>query len=219
MNLALAAAPYNINNEKTDNINNNQESYINKKKRTKTIKKQKTSYNEKVQQKNPVKNEKVQSAMFQIYNNMDSEDNEYLGDYDPIPSNPESAGVNRTIEREDDDDSKENYANLNGEDDNGDNRDNRDNDESVNTHSDISNMYAESYYNQFMPQQPPTYQVSKRLDSDDINTKLAYLIELLEQEKKEKTDHMTEEIILYGFLGVFVIYVVDSLVRIGKYTR
>lgn len=216
MNLALAAAPYNINNDKTDNINNNQESYISKKKRTKSIKKQKTSYNEKIQQKNPIKNDKVQSAMFQIYNNMDSEDNEYLGDYDPIPSNPESAGVNRTIEREEDDDSKENYANLNGEDDN---EDNIDNDESINSHSDISNMYAESYYNQFMPQQPPTYQVPKRLDSDDINTKLAYLIELLEQEKKEKTDHMTEEIILYGFLGVFVIYVVDSFVRIGKYTR
>jgi hypothetical protein len=215
MNLALAAAPYNINNDKTDNINNNQESYISKKKRTKSIKKQKTSYNEKVQQKNPVKNEKVQSAMFQIYNNMDSEDNEYLGDYDPIPSNPESVGVNRTIEREEDDDSKENYANLNGED----NGDNGDNDESINSHSDINNMYAESYYNQFMPQQPPTYQVPKRLDSDDMNTKLAYLIELLEQEKKEKTDHMTEEIILYGFLGVFVIYVVDSFVRIGKYTR
>ena len=143
---------------------------------------------------------------------MDSEDNEYLGDYNPIPSNPESAGVNRTIEREQDDE-KENYTNLNGED------DNEDNDESINSHSDISNMYAESYYNQFMPQQPPTYQVPKRLDSDDINTKLAYLIELLEQEKKEKTDHMTEEIILYGFLGVFVIYVVDSFVRIGKYTR
>ncbi len=212
MNLALAAAPYNINNENTDNNINNQESYISKKKRTKSIKKQKTSYNEKIQQKNPIKNEKVQSAMFQIYNNMDSEDNEYLGDYNPIPSNPESAGVNRTIEREQDDE-KENYTNLNGED------DNEDNDESINSHSDISNMYAESYYNQFMPQQPPTYQVPKRLDSDDINTKLAYLIELLEQEKKEKTDHMTEEIILYGFLGVFVIYVVDSFVRIGKYTR
>lgn len=211
MNLALAAAPYNINNENTDNNINNQESYISKKKRTKSIKKQKTSYNEKIQQKNPIKNEKVQSAMFQIYNNMDSEDNEYLGDYNPIPSNPESAGVNRTIEREQDDE-KENYTNLNGEDD-------IDNDESINSHSDISNMYAESYYNQFMPQQPPTYQVPKRLDSDDINTKLAYLIELLEQEKKEKTDHMTEEIILYGFLGVFVIYVVDSFVRIGKYTR
>lgn len=212
MNLALAAAPYNINNENTDNNINNQESYISKKKRTKSIKKQKTSYNEKIQQKNPIKNEKVQSAMFQIYNNMDSEDNEYLGDYNPIPSNPESAGVNRTIEREQDDE-KENYTNLNGED------DNEENDEPVNIHSDISNMYAESYYNQFMPQQPPTYQVPKRLDSDDINTKLAYLIELLEQEKKEKTDHMTEEIILYGFLGVFVIYVVDSFVRIGKYTR
>ena len=35
MNLALAAAPYNINNENTDNNINNQESYISKKKTNK----------------------------------------------------------------------------------------------------------------------------------------------------------------------------------------
>jgi hypothetical protein len=212
MNLALAAAPYN--NDNNDNNDNNEnigssDNYIHKKKRTKNIRKQKTNYNEKLEQKNPIKNEKVQNAMFQIYNNMESEDGENLGDYNPLPSHPESAGVNKTIDR-DQDAEKENYTNLNDE---------EDNDDSINSHNEINNMYAESYYNQFMPEQPPTYQAPKRLDSDDINTKLGYLIELLEQEKKEKTDHMTEEIILYGFLGVFVIYVVDSFVRIGKYTR
>jgi len=207
MNFALAAAPYNNN----DNENDNPDNYIHKKKRTKNVKKQKTNYNEKIQQKNPLKNEKVQNAMFQIYNNMESEDGENLGDYNPLPSHPESAGVDRTVER-DQDVEKENYTNLN-------NDEEEENDEMVNNHNEINNMYAESYYNQFMPEQPPTYQVPKRLDSDDINTKLGYLIELLEQEKKEKTEHMTEEILLYGFLGVFVIYVVDSFVRIGKYTR
>ena len=209
MNLALAAAPYNNENNENNENNGPSDNYIHKKKRTKNIRKQKTNYNEKLEQKNPLKNEKVQNAMFQIYNNMESEDGENLGDYNPLPSHPESAGVNKTIER-DQDAEKENYTNLNDE---------EDNDDSVNTHNEINNMYAESYYNQFMPDHPPTYQAPKRLDGDDINTKLGYLIELLEQEKKEKTDHMTEEIILYGFLGVFVIYVVDSFVRIGKYTR
>lgn len=216
MNLALAAAPYN--NDNNDNNANNPknsditDNYIHKKKRTKNIKKQKTNYNEKIQQTNPIKNEKVQNAMFQIYNNMESEDGENLGDYNPLPSHPESVGANKTIDREQDAE-KENYTNLYDE------EDNEDNDDSVNSHKEINNMYAESYYNQFMPEQPPTHKAPKRLDSDDINTKLGYLIELLEQEKKEKTEHMTEEIILYGFLGVFVIYVVDSFVRIGKYTR
>ena len=35
----------------------------------------------------------------------------------------------------------------------------------------------------------------------------------------EKTENITEEFILYGFLGVFVIYVCDSFTRSGKYIR
>jgi hypothetical protein len=28
-----------------------------------------------------------------------------------------------------------------------------------------------------------------------------------------------EEVILYSFLGVFIIFIVDSFARVGKYTR
>jgi hypothetical protein len=28
-----------------------------------------------------------------------------------------------------------------------------------------------------------------------------------------------EEVVLYSFLGIFIIYIVDSFTRIGKYTR
>ena len=49
--------------------------------------------------------------------------------------------------------------------------------------------------------------------------KLNYMIHLLEENKDEKTDTVTEELILYMFLGVFVIYIVDSFARVGKYTR
>ena len=35
----------------------------------------------------------------------------------------------------------------------------------------------------------------------------------------EKTNTVTEELILYMFLGVFVIFVVDSFAKAGKYTR
>ena len=58
-------------------------------------------------------------------------------------------------------------------------------------------------------------------ESDDINSKLNYLIKLIEEEKDEKTQNITEELILYCFLGVFVIFIVDSFVKVGnkKYTR
>jgi hypothetical protein len=49
--------------------------------------------------------------------------------------------------------------------------------------------------------------------------KLNYLIRLLEDQRDEKTGYVTEEIILYMFLGIFVIFVLDSFVKTGKYSR
>jgi hypothetical protein len=49
--------------------------------------------------------------------------------------------------------------------------------------------------------------------------KINYMIYLLEQQQNEKTDNITEEFILYSFLGIFIIFVVDSFARAGKYTR
>jgi hypothetical protein len=49
--------------------------------------------------------------------------------------------------------------------------------------------------------------------------KINYMIHMLEQEQSEKTSNVTEEFILYTFLGVFIIFVIDSFARSGKYTR
>jgi hypothetical protein len=49
--------------------------------------------------------------------------------------------------------------------------------------------------------------------------KINYMIHLLENQENEKTANITEEFILYTFLGVFVIFVVDSFSRSGKYVR
>jgi len=49
--------------------------------------------------------------------------------------------------------------------------------------------------------------------------KLNNIIELFEDQKEIKTGQKNEEIILYCFLGVFVIYIMDSFVSIGKYSR
>ena len=49
--------------------------------------------------------------------------------------------------------------------------------------------------------------------------KINYMIHLLENQENEKTANMTEEFILYTFLGVFVIFVLDSFSRSRKYVR
>ena len=54
---------------------------------------------------------------------------------------------------------------------------------------------------------------------DILLNKLNYVIHLLEEQQDDKTAHVTEEIALYLFLGVFVIFIVDSFTRLVKYTR
>ena len=62
---------------------------------------------------------------------------------------------------------------------------------------------------------------SKRNISDLINiiNKLDKILALIEEGRDEKTGHVTEEIILYSFIGVFMIFIVDSFARAGKYVR
>jgi hypothetical protein len=50
-----------------------------------------------------------------------------------------------------------------------------------------------------------------------VMEKINYMIHMLEQLEVEKTANVTEEFILYTFLGIFVIYIVDSFSRSGKY--
>jgi len=50
-------------------------------------------------------------------------------------------------------------------------------------------------------------------------TKLNYLINLIEEGHDEKKNSVTEELVLYCFLGVFVIFIVDSFTKAGKYVR
>lgn len=54
----------------------------------------------------------------------------------------------------------------------------------------------------------------------NISEQLNYIIHMLEEQQNSKTSTATEELVLYTFLGVFTIYIVDSFTKIGKtYTR
>jgi hypothetical protein len=46
--------------------------------------------------------------------------------------------------------------------------------------------------------------------------RLDYMIHLLEKQQDEKTGRATEEMILYVFLGVFVIFVLETFVKTGR---
>ena len=54
---------------------------------------------------------------------------------------------------------------------------------------------------------------------DGTLEKLNHIIHLLEQQQDEKTETVTEELIMYLFLGFFIIYIIDSFFRAGKYYR
>ena len=61
--------------------------------------------------------------------------------------------------------------------------------------------------------------MEERPQSEKIMEKLNRMLHILEEQQYEPTKHITEEFILYAFLGVFVIYIVDSFTRGGKYIR
>ena len=56
-------------------------------------------------------------------------------------------------------------------------------------------------------------------DNNQLLSKLDYIIHLLEEQHNEKTNHITEELILYLFLGIFIIFVLDSFAKASKYIR
>ena len=77
-------------------------------------------------------------------------------------------------------------------------------------------------YEQPMKFNAPSYNKTidvSTLANDKVMEKINYMIHLLEESQSEKTNNVTEEFILYTFLGMFIIFVVDSFARSGKYIR
>ena len=84
------------------------------------------------------------------------------------------------------------------------------NDKRNNSHTNQSNQPSQNRYSNML-ETPAT--------NDVLLNKLNYMINLLEEQQDERTNNVTEEVVLYSFLGVFIIFVVDSFARVGKYVR
>ena len=53
----------------------------------------------------------------------------------------------------------------------------------------------------------------------ELLSKLNHIIQMFEEQKEIRTNQKNEEVVMYCFLGIFVIYVLDSFVYIGQYKR
>jgi hypothetical protein len=63
------------------------------------------------------------------------------------------------------------------------------------------------------------YNITEPYSQDVLLQKLNYMITLLEEQQDERTNNVTEEVVLYSFLGIFIIFIADTFVRAGKYVR
>ncbi len=149
---------------------------------------------------NKIKNEKVENFLNSM-EGLENNDESNLADFNPPPL-PELTQQNQEKEEE----NKES---------------NNDDEIQPEAYNNLSNNAVNSeYYKQFIPyftqaNNSPNLHGNK----DMLLEKLNYMIHMLEEQKDVKNGNTTEELILYLFLGVFVIFVVDSFARAGKYTR
>lgn len=203
MSLAMSAAPFNETNDESINS---------------LIEKKRTLTHNKTQKRHDLgggDNQRVKYALEEIHNNSgESEDGNNLDDFKPPPP-PISSGVEKTEERTK---GKETYR-VSGspprpiyEDDNLD-------------MNNIKSVYGtakknDEYYNKVIPgYRQQSANMSQINTNDVLLTKINYMINLLEEQQDERTNNVTEEVVLYSFLGIFIIFIVDSFAKTGKYVR
>ena len=90
----------------------------------------------------------------------------------------------------------------------------------------MNDAQVREYYNKLVPSYPSSKSHNSSTNSYSQNDnnqllieKLNYMINLLEEQQDQKTGSVTEEVVLYSFLGVFIIFVIDSFTKVGKYVR
>jgi hypothetical protein len=93
---------------------------------------------------------------------------------------------------------------------------------SVPTPTNYQQAYIPPPTNQtFMTQSAKPYYANMGIGSNDgkLMEKINYMIHMLENMESEKTANVMEEFVLYSFTGIFIIFVLDSFLKTGKYVR
>jgi len=231
MSLAIYAAPFDNDNT----TNNDNTTYTN-------VEKKRQQHN-RTQKRNPP-SEKVNSMLEKIHSNLYNEDNNLLGNYpsshennEPIlfnpPPKPESMSGYKIASKENKEPHKEQMTNLGNQPHPNYEKDNLELNNIQANYGDSRS--ATEYYKKMIPNYKDNsaglglghtrsngHSMSATYDNvanDVLLQKLNYMIHLLEEQQDEKTNNVTEEVILYSFLGIFIIFVCDSFARVGKYVR
>jgi hypothetical protein len=87
------------------------------------------------------------------------------------------------------------------------------------TYNDMPSSFANQYYKQFVPYLNQSSSEMPEQPKGELMEKINYIIDLLEDQQDYKTNSIFEDLILYAFLGIFVIFIVDSFSKSGKYVR
>lgn len=171
---------------------------------------------------------KVNSVLQQIHNNTEDDEDEN-SDFKLLPP-PESMNVLKTIPNNNPSQKQESFSGMQfplgnklvgkAPSPNYQNNDNLD----LNDYNNYGNeQTSEAYYKHILPGYKKTTKMEQQQPSyppeDVLVQKLNYMISLLEDQQDEKTNNVTEEVVLYSFLGIFIIFVVDAFARSGKYVR
>lgn len=197
MLIPLASAPF----DGSDINENNSENTI--------IESKKSSKN-KTLKKNTKQTPQVAAIMSAIHENSDSQGD--LADFSPPPP-PKSAGNERIQCRNADSDLETNKTSNNQT-----NTNSEDEPFTPEGYTQIESTQIEDYYRNNIPYytQMSEHPISNR---NELMKKMDKILHLLEEQQDQKTGHATEELVLYSFVGVFIIFIVDSFARAGKYVR
>lgn len=202
-------------NEKpTNNGNNNNKPYLNQLNRQNRA--QRNINNKKVENmKNYIKKSQQSS-------DSDDEDDNY-DNFNP-PSYPTSIGTQKREERDNGPQLpqiSENYENILRDMQSDGNLQNNDSEGDAPITKETFNQLTGGFASQNQSYVPYYTNMSQVENSSnkEVLQKLNYLITLIETQSDEKINSVTEELVLYGFLGIFIIYVLDSFAKAGKYVR
>lgn len=168
-----------------------------------------TMYNDSIDEEVVVEQDKRNTKIHDILEQMSSiktsDDGDFLENFTPV-SYPEQEGKVVKSILPSDYDSKRRYVTNS----------NFTADKASDNHSDFNRIYDVSTSK---PHYATRIGLGNNTDNSKITDRLSYIVHLLEQQQSEKTNNVLEEYILYILLGTFVIFVVDSFSRGGKYVR
>ena len=209
MSLAMYAAPFedNINETLTKNETKN-DSLISKKR---------NNNNKTQKQYQPTANTEKVNSMLDIMHNSSNDSTNDLGDFKPLAP-PTSVGVENTRIKEGMSpiDPPSYDMNINA------NETYMETPEDLRelTHNYMDKQSVKEYYQKYVPQYKQRAHIQEEIQTPSVLIdKLNYMIHLLEEQQDDKMGSVTEDVVLYSFLGIFIIFIVDSFARVGKYVR